>query len=65
MQETLISLVQAASRDFLSYWLSLCKDILASSVGTDVRIATQIEEKGLGGTKDEEDEHEVELIGLC
>ncbi|VDK74235.1 unnamed protein product [Litomosoides sigmodontis] len=58
IKETLISLVQAASRDFLSYWLPLCKDILASSMGADVRITTQIEEKGFGVTKDEEDEHE-------
>uniref|UniRef100_A0A0R3S5B1 HEAT repeat-containing protein 5B n=1 Tax=Elaeophora elaphi TaxID=1147741 RepID=A0A0R3S5B1_9BILA len=59
IKETLISLVQAASRDFLSYWLSLCKDILASSVGTDVRSVIQVEEKGLSGTKDEEDERET------
>lgn len=54
--------MQAASKDFLSYWLSLCKDILASSVGVDVRSAVQVEEKGPGGIKDEEDEHEVEFI---
>ncbi|KAL3985776.1 hypothetical protein ACH3XW_40030 [Acanthocheilonema viteae] len=58
IKETLISLVQAASSDFLSYWLSLCKDILASSAGADVRSAMQVEEKDSGGTKDEEDEHE-------
>ncbi|OZC08270.1 hypothetical protein X798_04749 [Onchocerca flexuosa] len=59
IKETLISLVQAASGDFLSYWLSLCKDILASSVSTDVRSAVQLEERGPNGTKDEEDEHET------
>ncbi|CAG9536111.1 unnamed protein product [Cercopithifilaria johnstoni] len=58
IKETLISLVQATSRDFLSCWLSLCKDILASSVGADVRSAMQVEEKGHCGIKDEEDERE-------
>uniref|UniRef100_A0A1I8EY56 HEAT repeat-containing protein 5B n=1 Tax=Wuchereria bancrofti TaxID=6293 RepID=A0A1I8EY56_WUCBA len=58
IKETLISLVQAVSTDFLSYWLSLCKDILASSMGADVRSAIQAEEKGSSSVKDEEDEHE-------
>uniref|UniRef100_A0A915Q4W5 HEAT repeat-containing protein 5B n=1 Tax=Setaria digitata TaxID=48799 RepID=A0A915Q4W5_9BILA len=58
VKETLISLVQATSRDFLSYWLSLCKDILASSVGADMRTTMQVEEKSISGIKDEEDEHE-------
>ncbi|VIO98705.1 Uncharacterized protein BM_BM2175 [Brugia malayi] len=58
IKETLISLVQAVSTDFLSYWLSLCKDILASSMGADVRSAIQAEEKGSSNVKDEEDEHE-------
>ncbi|EJD76264.1 HEAT repeat containing 5B [Loa loa] len=58
IKETLISLVQATSSVFLSYWLSLCKDILASSMGADMRSIIQVEEKGLGNTKDEEDEHE-------
>ncbi|MCP9264667.1 HTR5B [Dirofilaria immitis] len=58
IKETLISLVQAVSRDFLSYWLSLCKDILASSMGTDVRSAIQLEERSPNGTKDDEDERE-------
>lgn len=64
MQETLISLVQAEGKDFLSYWLSLCKDTLASSVGADVRNVTQIEEKSSCGIKDEEDEQEVRIIGF-
>ncbi|VDN83942.1 unnamed protein product, partial [Brugia pahangi] len=62
LQETLISLVQAVSTDFLSYWLSLCKDILASSMGADVRSAMQAEEKGSSSVKDEEDEHEVKFV---
>lgn len=56
----MISLIQATSSDLLSYWLSLCKDILASSVGTDVRSAIQIEDKsGVEGAGDEDDDREV------
>ncbi|VDM97337.1 unnamed protein product [Thelazia callipaeda] len=57
-KETLISLVQATSSDLLTYWLSLCKDILASCMGADIRSTIQIEEKGIEGVGDEEDEHE-------
>ncbi|VDK62439.1 unnamed protein product [Gongylonema pulchrum] len=58
VKETLISLVQATSSDLLSYWLSLCKDILASCMGADMRSTILIEEKS-DGTGDEEDESEV------
>uniref|UniRef100_A0A158R4G2 HEAT repeat-containing protein 5B n=1 Tax=Syphacia muris TaxID=451379 RepID=A0A158R4G2_9BILA len=55
IKETLISLVQAMCGDLLSYWLSLCKDILASSAGTD-RSTIQIDEKpGDFNAEEEED----------
>lgn len=55
--------MQATSRDFLSCWLSLCKDVLASSVGTDLRSPIQVEEKGSGDTK-QEDEYEVKIMEI-
>lgn len=58
IQETLISLVQAMCGDLLSYWLSLCKDILASSIGVD-RSTIQIEEKTSDLSLEEEEEKEV------
>uniref|UniRef100_A0A7E4VHX8 HEAT repeat-containing protein 5B n=1 Tax=Panagrellus redivivus TaxID=6233 RepID=A0A7E4VHX8_PANRE len=67
IKEALNFLVQATSGELLSHWLTMCKDILASTSGADVSRSTiVIDEKGLpaapnasggglaGGADDEE-----------
>ncbi|KAK0412174.1 hypothetical protein QR680_006073 [Steinernema hermaphroditum] len=57
--ECLVSLVQATCGDSLNYWLSMCKDILASSSNTDNVRSTMMIEEGKGD-KDADDDDEGE-----
>ncbi|CAI4225162.1 unnamed protein product [Auanema sp. JU1783] len=59
LEETVVSLVQATNGELLSQWLSLCKDILASStestkvaLGTDDATEKEDDEKEDGGDDD-------------
>uniref|UniRef100_F1KQ33 HEAT repeat-containing protein 5B n=1 Tax=Ascaris suum TaxID=6253 RepID=F1KQ33_ASCSU len=59
IEEALVSLVQATCGDHLNYWLSMCKDVLASCMGADMRSTIQIEEKANADNGlDDEDERE-------
>ncbi|VDM38431.1 unnamed protein product [Toxocara canis] len=59
IEEALVSLVQATCGDHLNYWLSMCKDILASCMGADMRSTIQIDEKpNADAGVDEDDERE-------
>ncbi|MFH4982824.1 hypothetical protein AB6A40_009533 [Gnathostoma spinigerum] len=58
IKEALISLVQATSGELLNYWLSMCKDILASCMCTDMRSTVLIEEKNEGVNDEDEGQEE-------
>ncbi|CAD6191634.1 unnamed protein product [Caenorhabditis auriculariae] len=59
IQETLISLVQGTSSELLNNWLSLCKDILATS-NDNVRSTLIVEEKPRDKAGDDAEDDEDE-----